>query len=52
MELFGDSNLVLKQIQGDWKTKDVKLRSDDAYLELVVGRFDDLRYIHLPRAHN
>ena len=52
MEVFGDSNLVLRQIQEDWKTKDVKLRSYHAYLELLVGRFDDLRYVHLLRAHN
>ena len=52
MEVFGDSNLVLKQIQGDWKTKDVKLRSYHAYLELLVRRFDDLRYTHLPKAQN
>ncbi|WKA04943.1 hypothetical protein VitviT2T_022936 [Vitis vinifera] len=52
MEVFGDSNLVLRQIQGDWKTKDVKLRPYHAYLELLVARFDDLRYVHLPRAQN
>ena len=23
-----------------------------AYLELLVGRFDDLRYVHLPRVQN
>ncbi|RVW81842.1 hypothetical protein CK203_050827 [Vitis vinifera] len=52
MEVFGDSNLVLRQIQGDWKTRDVKLKPYHAYLELLVARFDDLRYVHLPRAHN
>ncbi|RVW58997.1 Retrovirus-related Pol polyprotein from transposon 17.6 [Vitis vinifera] len=52
MEVFGDSNLVLRQIQGDWKTRDVKLRPYHAYLELLVARFDDLRYVHLPRAQN
>ncbi|WJZ82819.1 hypothetical protein VitviT2T_002544 [Vitis vinifera] len=52
IEVFGDSNLVLRQIQGDWKTKDVKLRPYHAYLELLVGKFDDLRYTHLPRAQN
>nr|CAN79110.1 hypothetical protein VITISV_001311 [Vitis vinifera] len=52
MEVFGDSNLVLRQIQGDWKTRDVKLRPYHAYLELLVVRFDDLRYVHLPRAQN
>ncbi|XP_034710493.1 uncharacterized protein Mb2253c-like [Vitis riparia] len=50
IKVFGDSNLVLKQIQGDWKTRDVKLRPYHAYLEFLVARFDDLRYVHLPRA--
>ena len=52
MEIFGDSNLVIRQIRGDWKTKDVKLRPYHAYLELLVGRFEDLSYTHLPRAQN
>ena len=52
MEVFGDSNLVLRQIQGHWKTKDVMLRPYHAYLELLVGRFDDLSYTHLPRKQN
>ena len=52
MKVFGDSNLVLRQIQGHWKTGGVKFRPYHAYLELMVGRFDDLRYTHLPRAHN
>ena len=50
--MFGDFNLVLRQIQGEWKTRDVKLRLYHAYLEPLVGRFDDLRYTHLPRAQN
>ena len=50
MEVFRDSNLVLRQIQGEWKTRDMKLRPYHAYLELLVGRFDDLRYTHLLRA--
>ncbi|KAL6344316.1 hypothetical protein AAG906_037890 [Vitis piasezkii] len=44
--------MVLRQIQGEWKTRDVKLRPYHAYLELLVGKFDDLRYRHLPRAQN
>ena len=52
MEIFDDSNLVIRQIQGDWKTRDVKLRPYHAYLELLVGIFDDLSYTHLPRAQN
>ena len=30
----------------------MKLRPYHAYLELLVGRFDDLSYTHLPRAQN
>ena len=45
MKVFGDSNLVLRQIQGEWKIRDMKLRPYHAYLELLVGRFNDLRYI-------
>ena len=52
MEVFGDSNLVLRQIKGHWKTRDVKLKPYHAYLELLVRRFDDLSYTHLPRAQN
>ncbi|RVW63474.1 Retrovirus-related Pol polyprotein from transposon opus [Vitis vinifera] len=37
---------------GRVKTRDVKLKPYHAYLELLVGRFDDLRYTHLPRAQN
>ena len=39
MEIFCDFNLVIRQIRGDWKTRDVKLRPYHAYLELLVGRF-------------
>ena len=28
------------------------IRPYHAYLELLVGRFDDLRYTHLPTAQN
>ena len=52
MEVFGDSNMVLRQIQSEWNTRDVKHRPYHTYLELLVGRFDDLRYTHMPRAQN
>ncbi|RVW62913.1 Retrovirus-related Pol polyprotein from transposon 17.6 [Vitis vinifera] len=46
------TNNIVEQIQGNWKTRDVKLRLYHAYLELLVARFDDLRYVHLPRVRN
>ena len=52
MEIHGDSNLVIQQTQGIWRTRDEKLKPYHAYLDLLVARFDELRYIHLPRVEN
>ena len=52
MEIHRDSNLVIQQTQGIWRTRDEKLKPYHAYLDLLVDRFDELRYIHLPRAKN
>ncbi|KAL6313374.1 hypothetical protein AAG906_001086 [Vitis piasezkii] len=48
----GDSNLVIQQTQGIWRTRDEKLKPYHAYLDLLVDRFEELRYIHLPRVEN
>ena len=52
LEIHGDSNLVIQQTQGIWRTRDEKLKPYHAYLDLLVDRFEELRYIHLPRAEN
>ena len=52
LEIHGDSNLVIQQTQGIWRTRDEKLKPYHAYLDLLVARFEELRYIHLPRAEN
>ena len=52
LEIQGDSNLVIKQTQGIWRIWDEKLKPYHAYLDLLIDRFDVLRYIHLPRAEN
>ena len=52
LEIHGDSNLVIQQTQGIWRTQDEKLKPYHAYLDLLIDRFDVLRYIHLPRAEN
>ncbi|RVX13500.1 Retrovirus-related Pol polyprotein from transposon 297 [Vitis vinifera] len=33
-------------------TRDAKLKPYHAYLELLIEKFEELKYIHLPRAHN
>ena len=52
LEIHGDSNLVFQQTRGTWRTRDEKLKPYHAYLDLLVDRFDELRYIHLPKAEN
>ena len=52
MEIHKDFNLVIQQTQGIWRTRDKKLNPYHAYLDLLVDRFDELRYIHLPRVEN
>ncbi|KAL6347639.1 hypothetical protein AAG906_026167 [Vitis piasezkii] len=51
---FPDEEFVAmtRQVRGDWKTRDVKLKPYHAYLELLIEKFEELKYIHLPRAHN
>ena len=52
LKIHEDSNLVIQQTQGIWRTRDEKLKPYHAYLDLLVARFDELRYIYLPRAEN
>ena len=52
LAIHEDSNLVIQQTQVNWRTRDEKLNPYHAYLDLLVNRFDEFRYIHLPRAEN
>ena len=50
MDVLGDSILVLRQVRGDWKTRDAKIKPYHAYLELLIENFEELKYIHLLKA--
>ena len=52
MDVLGDSILVLRQVRGDWKTRDAKIKPYHAYLELLIENFEELKYIHLLRVQN
>ena len=52
MDIFGDSNLVLRLVWGDWKTRDAKLKLYHTYLDLLIENSKELKYIHLSRASN
>ncbi|RVW71753.1 Retrovirus-related Pol polyprotein from transposon 412 [Vitis vinifera] len=40
LEIHGDSNLVIQQTQGIWRTWDEKLKPYHAYLDLLVDRLE------------
>ncbi|XP_010665037.1 uncharacterized protein LOC104882648 [Vitis vinifera] len=46
------NNIVEYETQGIWRTRDEKLKPYHAYLDLLVDRFDELRYTHLPIVEN
>ena len=52
MDIHGDSNLVIHQTRGTWRTRDEKLKPYHANLDLLVDSFHELRYIHLPKVEN
>ena len=52
LEIHRDSNLVIQQTQGIWRTRDEKLKPYHAYLDYLVDRFYEFRYRHLPRVDN
>ncbi|RVW68785.1 hypothetical protein CK203_060967 [Vitis vinifera] len=37
---------------GDWKTRDAKLKPYHAYLDLLIEKIEELKYIHLLRVQN
>ncbi len=50
LEIRGDSSLVLNQLQGNYKAKDVRMRQ---YRDKILGLLDDFRqvkYVHQARA--
>ncbi|RVW87847.1 Retrovirus-related Pol polyprotein from transposon 297 [Vitis vinifera] len=43
LEIHRDSNLVIQQTQGIWRTRDEKLKPYHAYLDYLVDRFYEFR---------
>ncbi|XP_058082367.1 uncharacterized protein LOC131230460 [Magnolia sinica] len=50
--VFGDSQFIINQINGDWKTKDEKLIPYHVYLEILIEEFDEITFSYMPRAKN
>jgi hypothetical protein len=49
---FGDSNLVVHQVLGDWDAKDANMASYCFYIQQLSGFFKGYEFHHIPRANN
>jgi hypothetical protein len=49
---FGDSDLVVHQVSGEWDTKDANMASYHFYVQQLCGFFKGCEFHHVPRANN
>ncbi|XP_048133083.1 uncharacterized protein LOC125314571 [Rhodamnia argentea] len=52
LQVYGDSALIILQIEGKWKTRDPKLIPYHEFLEDIIEEFDEIAFEYLPRAQN
>jgi ribonuclease HI len=49
---FGDSDLVVHQVSGEWDAKDANMASYCFYVQQLYGFFEGCEFHHVPRANN
>jgi ribonuclease HI len=49
---FGDSDLVMHQVSGDWDARDANMASYRFYVQQLSGFFEGYEFHHVPRANN
>jgi ribonuclease HI len=49
---FGDSELVVHQVSGEWDMKDANMASYRFYVQQLYGFFEGCEFHHVPRANN
>ncbi|XP_077219721.1 uncharacterized protein LOC143853911 [Tasmannia lanceolata] len=52
IDVFGDSILIIFQINGRWRTRETRLIPYNTYLESMVKKFRNITFIHLSRTRN
>ncbi|XP_047260536.1 uncharacterized protein LOC124893672, partial [Capsicum annuum] len=50
--VLGDFELLIRQIQGEWETRDIKLIPYKQFVEDLSKRFESIEFRHIPRSHN
>jgi ribonuclease HI len=49
---FGDSDLVVHQVSGEWDAKDANMASYRFYVQQLCGFFEGCEFHHVPRAND
>mgnify|MGYP006303421265 CR=1 FL=1 len=52
VEARGDSQLIVRQVTGDWQTKEPRLRELRDRVQELVGEFEQFEIQHIPRKEN
>ncbi|XP_077249502.1 uncharacterized protein LOC143889192 [Tasmannia lanceolata] len=52
IDVFGDSILIICQINGRWRTRETRLISYNTYLESLVKKFRSITFTHLSMTRN
>ena len=50
--IMGDSDLIIRQAQGEWETRDIKLIPYRQHVEDLSKRFKSVEFRYIPRFHN
>ncbi|XP_070010864.1 uncharacterized protein [Nicotiana sylvestris] len=49
---MGDSDLIIRQAQGEWETRNVKLIPYSQHVEYLGKRFKSIEFRYIPHCHN
>ena len=52
LSIFGDSLLIISQIEGKWQARDTKLISYQKCVNRLILKFRNITFAYLPRAHD
>ncbi|XP_019230716.1 PREDICTED: uncharacterized protein LOC109211616 [Nicotiana attenuata] len=50
--IMGDSDLIIRQAQGEWETRDVSINPYRQHVEDLSKRFKSIKFRYSPRSHN
>ncbi|XP_070029191.1 uncharacterized protein [Nicotiana sylvestris] len=52
LSVFGDSDLLVHRVQGEWATKNTKILPYIYYVQELMKRFTNIEFKHVPRIQN